>query len=95
MATYNPKMDNIIEAASIRFNNIVYEKKSKGEDVIVLSLGEAFFDIPLFPFDDLPYPALYHYSHSRGILPLRKKISRYFKDERSEERRVGKVYGLV
>lgn len=65
----------INEAISIHFNNRVYEKKSRGEDVIVLSYGEAFFDIPLFPFDDLPIPALYHYSHSRGIPELRTLLA--------------------
>jgi len=74
-------MNDIIEAISVKYNNIVYEKIAQGEDVIVLSLGEAFFDIPLYPFDDLPFPAIYHYSHSRGILPLRKKLSSYFKNE--------------
>lgn len=74
-------MNDIKEAISIKYNNIVYEKKNKGEDVIVLSLGEAFFDIPLYPFDDLPFPAIYHYSHSRGVLSLRSKLSDYFKKE--------------
>ena len=48
--------------------------------IIVLSLGEAFFNIPLFSFDDLPFPDIYHYSHSRGIIELRVKLSNYFKD---------------
>ncbi len=68
------------EALSIKYNTQVYEKQRKGEDVIVLSLGEAFFDIPLYKFDDLPYPKLYHYSHSRGIPELREKLSKYFLD---------------
>ena len=67
-----------VEALSIKYNNLVYEKQAKGEDVIVLSLGEAFFDIPLFSFDDLPKSKIYHYSHSRGLPGLRKKISEYF-----------------
>ncbi|HEU0015841.1 MAG TPA: pyridoxal phosphate-dependent aminotransferase [Longimicrobium sp.] len=69
---------DISEAVSIRFNNRVYEKRSRGEDVIVLSYGEAFFDIPLFRFDDLPMPALYHYSHSRGIPELRALLAGYY-----------------
>lgn len=72
---------DIIEAISIKYNNLVYEMKKQGKDIIVLSLGEAFFDIPLFPFDDLPFPDIYHYSHSRGIIELREKISKYFKAE--------------
>ena len=66
------------EALSIKYNTEVYEKQRRGEDVIVLSLGEAFFDLPLFSFDNLPYPKIYHYSHSRGIPELRQKLSKYF-----------------
>lgn len=72
---------DISEAMSIKYNTRVYEMKARGEDVIVLSLGEAFFDIPLFPFDDLPFPAIYHYSHSRGIPELRRRLAEYFASE--------------
>lgn len=72
-------VQDISEAISIRFNNRVYEKKSRGEDVIALSYGEAFFDIPLFRFDDLPMPALYHYSHSRGVAELRELLAGYYR----------------
>jgi len=67
-----------VEAMSIRYNNIVYDLKRQGATVIVLSLGEAFFDIPLMPMDDLPYPDIYHYTHSRGIFDLRQRIARYY-----------------
>jgi aminotransferase len=71
-------VQDIIEAMSIKYNNRVYEKKRRGDDVIALSYGEAFFDIPLFRFDDLPMPALYHYSHSRGIPELRGLLAEYY-----------------
>jgi len=71
-------VSNSIEALSIKYNTMVYEKQRRGEDVIVLSLGEAFFNIPLFSFDKLPKEKIYHYSHSRGIPELREKISNYF-----------------
>jgi aminotransferase len=71
-------VQDIVEAMSIKYNNRVYEKKRRGEDVIMLSMGEAYFDIPLFPFDDLPLPALYHYSHSRGIPELRDLLAEYY-----------------
>ena len=71
-------VQDIIEAMSIKYNNRAYEKRSRGEDVIALSLGEAYFDIPLFRFDDLPMPALYHYSHSRGIPELRALLAEYY-----------------
>lgn len=66
------------QAMSIKYNTMVYEMKRRGLHVTVMSLGEPFFDIPLFPMDDLPYPDLYHYSHSRGIPELREKLADYF-----------------
>ena len=60
-------VDNIIEAMSIKYNNRVYELKEQGFDITVLSYGEAYFDLPLYPFDDLPFPDIYHYSHSKGL----------------------------
>jgi len=71
-------VQDVIEAMSIRCNNRVYEKRGRGEDVIALSFGEAYFDIPLFGFDDLPMPGLYHYSHSRGIPELRVLLAEYY-----------------
>jgi aminotransferase len=76
----NDVATTLMEAISIKYNNLVYEMKSRGEDVIVLSLGEAFFDIPVLSFDKLAYPDLYHYSHSRGLPTLRQKISAYYQD---------------
>lgn len=74
-------VNGVIQAASIRFNNLVYEMKHRGEDIIVMSLGEAHFDIPLYSFDDLPLKDIYHYSHSRGIPELREKLADYFRDQ--------------
>jgi aminotransferase len=76
-----PYLDDVVQALSIKYNNVVYEMKAAGEDVTVLSLGEAFFDIPLFRFDDLPFPDVYHYSHSRGILALRSQLAAYYGSE--------------
>ena len=77
-----PTFSNVVadseQAVSIKYNNLVYELKRKGVHVIVLSLGEAFFEIPLFPMDDLPYPQIYHYTHSRGIPELREKVCEYY-----------------
>jgi aminotransferase len=68
------------EAMSIKYNNLVYEMKRRGQKVIVLSLGEAFFDIPHMSMDDLPHPAVFHYTHSRGIPELRDRIARYYRE---------------
>lgn len=74
-------IDGIVQAMSIKYNNLVYDMKSQGDDIIVLSLGEAFFDIPLYAFDDLPYPDIYHYSHSRGLIELRERLARYYAEQ--------------
>jgi len=74
-------VDACIEATSIRYNCKVYDMKRAGIDVTVLSLGEAFFDIPLYPMDDLPFPEIYHYSHSRGVFELRERLAEYFLSE--------------
>ena len=74
-------MNSVGDALSIRYNNLVYELQTAGHDVIVLSLGEAFFDVPLHSFDELPRPAIFHYSHSRGLPELRAKLGRYYADE--------------
>ena len=77
-----PQISDVVaasaQAVSVRYNSLVYDLHRRGEKVIVLSLGEAFFDVPLYPMDDLPYPELYHYSHSRGIFELREKIAAYY-----------------
>jgi len=79
-----PELAHIVrraaDAASIRMNTRVYELQRQGLDIIVLSLGEAHFDLPLLPLDPLPYPQIYHYSHSRGIPELRAAICDYYRD---------------
>ncbi len=71
-------VEMIPDALSIRYNTLVYELQRRKKDVIVLSLGESFFDIPLYSFRDLDYNKGYHYSHSRGVLELRQKIAAYY-----------------
>lgn len=46
-----------------------------GRDVITLSLGEAFFQLPLFDFEKLDWEEGFHYSDSRGLPQLRKKLA--------------------
>lgn len=75
---FNSAANEIPEALSIRFNQMVYDLKRAGRDVIVLSLGEAFFDIPLFDFRELDYSKGFHYSDSQGLPSLREKIATYY-----------------
>jgi aspartate aminotransferase/aminotransferase len=71
-------MDDVKPALSIEYNNLVYEMKATGRDIITLSLGEAFFDIPLPNFDGLASTGLHHYSHSRGLPELRTHLAKYY-----------------
>jgi aspartate/methionine/tyrosine aminotransferase len=79
------KIQRIPEALSIYINQLVYDQKRKGKDVITLSLGEAFFDIPMFDFSKLDFVKGYHYSDSQGIPELREVIARYYKAEYKAE----------
>lgn len=72
------KVKNIPEALSVYMNNVVYAKRRRGDNVKVLSLGEAYFDIPRFSFDEIDFKKGYHYSESRGIPELRKIIADYY-----------------
>ncbi len=75
------KMNFIPEALSIKINQSVYELKRKKKDIITLSLGEAFFNLPNLNFKGVDINSGYHYSDSQGIPILRQKISNYYKDE--------------
>jgi aspartate/methionine/tyrosine aminotransferase len=68
----------ISEAISIKFNELVYKKKLTGIDVITLSLGEAFFDLPPVSFDEIDMERGFHYTDSRGLPELRRKIAGYY-----------------
>lgn len=72
------KVRGIEEALSIYINQLVYDLKRRGEDVTTLSLGEAFFDLPLFDFNKLDKEKGFHYSSSRGTPELREKIAGFY-----------------
>lgn len=72
------KVANIPEALSIYINQIVYAERRKGIDIITMSLGEAFFEIPRFSFDEIDFVRGYHYSDSLGLPELRSQIVGYY-----------------
>ena len=78
MARHAKSVEDVATAMSIKFNNFGNAMRAAGEDVTICSFGEAYFDIPLFPFDTLPFPSLYHYSDSRGLPGLRQKLAAYY-----------------
>lgn len=71
------RAESIPEAVSIKFNQWVDDRKRQGHDVITLSLGEAFFQLPYFSFDNLNTDKGYHYTDSQGVPELRLAISNY------------------
>jgi aspartate/methionine/tyrosine aminotransferase len=75
------RVNDIPEALSIYINQLVYDLRRKGQNVTVLSLGEAYFDVPWFGFDDLDVKKCNHYSDSRGIPELRGKLSEFYGKE--------------
>ena len=79
MARHARYVEDVATAMSIKFNAYANEMKAAGEDVTILSRGEAYFDIPLHPFDTLPFPDLYHYSNSGGLVGLRQKLAAYYR----------------
>ncbi|WP_341913888.1 pyridoxal phosphate-dependent aminotransferase [Ferrovibrio terrae] len=72
------RVQTIPEALSIYINQLVYDLRRRGNDVVTLSLGEAFFDIPAFDFGKIDFVKGAHYSDSVGIPELRKKIADYY-----------------
>jgi len=77
----NPVVNKIPQALSVYINQVVYDLKREGRDVTTLSLGEAFFDIPEFDYNDIDLQRGYHYSDSLGIPSLRAKISSFYKKQ--------------
>lgn len=75
------RVSEIPEALSIYINQLVYDQKRKGKDITVLSLGEAFFDIPQFSFSKTNFVKGYHYCDSMGIPELREKIAEYYEKQ--------------
>jgi aspartate aminotransferase/aminotransferase len=72
------KVDEIPEALSVYFNQLVYDLKRKQRDIISLSLGESFFEIPRFDFQYLDFNRGYHYSDTRGLPLLRERIADFY-----------------
>jgi aspartate aminotransferase/aminotransferase len=81
MARHAKYVEDVATAMSIKFNIYGNARKAAGEDVTFCSFGEAYFDIPLHPFDTLPFPELYHYSDSRGLIGLRRKLAAYYRGQ--------------
>ena len=76
--SFNDTVEKIPEALSIFVNQIVYDKKNRGERVYTFSLGEAYFNIPKFDISDDNFSEGYHYSSSMGERKLRERIAEMY-----------------
>jgi aspartate aminotransferase/aminotransferase len=83
MRRFSNLIEETSEAMSIKYNTMVYGLRDAGVDVITMSLGEAFFEIPLYDFKAIFNGASYHYSNSRGNTELRGKIANLYKQNYS------------
>lgn len=72
------KVSEIPQALSVYINQLVYDLRRQQRDIITLSLGESFFEIPCFDFQKLDFNRGYHYSDTRGLPELREKIAKYY-----------------
>jgi aspartate aminotransferase/aminotransferase len=70
----------IPEALSIHINQRVYDRRRRNIDTIILSLGEAVFDIPSLNIDQLTLKAGLRYSDSQGLPQLRYNVAEYYGD---------------
>lgn len=73
-------MINIKESASIKINQDINNLKKNGKKTTILSLGEAFFNLPDYGIKKI-FKSGYHYSDSRGVPSLRSKLSNLYKSK--------------
>lgn len=80
MLTISEKVKSIPGALSVYINQLMYDLKRRQRDIISLSLGESFFNIPAFDFNKLDFNKGYHYCDSQGLPELREKIATYYQE---------------
>ncbi len=71
-------MINVKQSESIKINQKITELKKKGKKTTILSLGEAFFKLPNYGIEKI-FNQGHHYSDSKGIYNLRRKLTNYYK----------------
>ncbi len=75
---FSKKVVETPQALSVYLNQLVYELRSRKKNIVTLSLGESFFDIPYFGIDNINFTKGYHYSDSKGLKELRIKIAKFY-----------------
>ncbi|WP_440633336.1 pyridoxal phosphate-dependent aminotransferase [Candidatus Pelagibacter sp. HIMB1485] len=75
---FSKKVIETPQALSVYLNQLVYELKSRKKNIVTLSLGESFFDIPYLGIENVDFSKGYHYSDSKGLKELRIKIANFY-----------------
>ncbi len=75
---FSKKVIETPQALSVYLNQLVYELKSRKKNIVTLSLGESFFDIPYLGIENIDFSKGYHYSDSKGLKELRIKIANFY-----------------
>ena len=75
---FSKKVVETPQALSVYLNQLVYELRSRKKNIVTLSLGESFFDIPYFGIENINFTKGYHYSDSKGLKELRIKIAKFY-----------------
>lgn len=75
---FSKKVIETPQALSVYLNQLVYELRSRKKNIVTLSLGESFFDIPYFGIENINFSKGYHYSDSKGLKELRIKIAEFY-----------------
>lgn len=75
---FSKKVVETPQALSVYLNQLVYELRSRKKNIVTLSLGESFFDIPFFGIENINFTKGYHYSDSKGLKELRIKIAKFY-----------------
>lgn len=77
---FSKKVVETPQALSVYLNQLVYELRSRKKNIVTLSLGESFFDIPFFGIENINFTKGYHYSDSKGLKELRIKIAKFYNE---------------
>ena len=77
MIQFSKRALSIGSASSIQQNELVYKLKREGKNPIILSYGEAPFQVNPIQFNPLDWERGAHYSEGLGVQELRNDIAAY------------------
>mgnify|MGYP001178787433 FL=1 len=79
LESFSKRHNDIGPASSIQQNELVYDQVDKGLNPIILSYGEAPFEVDAIDFSNIDHARGSHYSQGIGIKEFREEIAGYLK----------------